>query len=257
MKNLEVSGVKVSKKLTIPADLYSKLLDFYISSEEASDRENVRKENISFTPVGLVNVKTPTENIKINIAILYNKKQLEYAALVKTTDNEIFILIDLDFLSDMLYNESTGEDYLKAVIAHEVGHFLSGHLTSKKGPDFLTGKIKKQKELLDLAERATTAEEYEPLYVEYMSLTLQLLLKGSVFKKELEADIHALNFVKATSLIALHSVTLDSTNFFTKLEKMNRINKINSLDKKYKIDYDQFDLEIIFKNSEILKHKKW
>ncbi|WP_396189401.1 hypothetical protein [Flavobacterium sp.] len=113
---------------------------------------------------------------------------------------------------------------LIAIVAHEIGHFLTGQEVLKD--NYLNIKKHKQKRLAKLYHNS--GEDIKRLKQYYRSQLSSLLL-GGVLTKEFEADIKALDYVPLDALTALHAEDLKHANPFVRLEKINRINLLNEV----------------------------
>lgn len=111
---------------------------------------------------------------------------------------------------------------LKAILAHEVGHFLTNNrlIENYITPD----KWNKQTRFL---ERAKKFPEQSHIEQKYYRAMFSSLLRGGVMHKELAADLVAVQYVPIDSLIAIHSDKLRHVNIAVRLEAHNRIKELS------------------------------
>lgn len=111
----------------------------------------------------------------------------------------------------------TTEDFkhsfnLIPTIAHEVGHFIKGHLY-QEGGDFVNLYKDKLKKHADSGEQE-----------ELNKLTSAAVIDGGCLERELEADMEAIKFVGIPSVILIHlEGARNHINPLARMEKLNRI----------------------------------
>lgn len=157
------------------------------------------------------------------LPVRIDKDSLWLPSMVNTTDGDTFVLIsEKDFFGwDM--------NYLFAVLAHELGHFISGHLGSGQKESWLDKRVDAQKRTLVLAEQYSKLGNADRYYRRYSASCFSALLDGAVLDLELEADLVALRYVPVSDLISIHARDLLAVNHAVRLEKHNRIARLSSL----------------------------
>ena len=116
---------------------------------------------------------------------------------------------------------------VKATIAHELGHYLSGHLDNFDPGRQLDIRTER---LITLSNLAAADETGDKELVNYYRASLFSLLRGGVLVTEKEADTVAALYTPVDSLILIHAEDLiDHKNPFIWYEKRNRINFLHRL----------------------------
>lgn len=133
-------------------------------------------------------------------------------------------------------------DRIKAVLAHEVGHFLSNHHKNNCYGRQLHVKMSRLERLSYEASRSDESSDLR----RYFRAMMFSLVRGGCLTREMEADIVATLYVSVDSLIAVHSEDLTHSNPAAVLEKMNRLKWLNDLRKE--ITDRKLDLEIKLKS---------
>ena len=189
------------------------------------------------------NIVKMMDRTEANIETITNDSFIEvYAQMVEYEDSEgtrkrIPIVIDSKFKTPVVIKSTDGNLYIvigdlnhivvsnvMAILAHEVGHILSGHFDTNK-ESYITAN--KDKQDLYLAKYRKDEKE-----VDYKLLNRAIffgILKNGMLSHELEADMKALEYVSVKDLIKLHSSYLDEGTIVTKMEKVNRIAYLSKL----------------------------
>ena len=197
---------------------------------------NTNTVKISSQPISKLNIyfatvqyNHPDGNGSILVNINVNEDNPRDFSLVKNADGVIDIVINFNAA---VLNYAYNDPLILAGISKALGHLLAGHTEDK-----LTISNLKIERLLSNAEtnvrklsRATMCE----------------LLRGGVSQIELEADVIAASFVGVRDLVLLHTLTLPTYNNVLKLECINRITKLLTLDATDRLKQENCSLQIKF-----------
>jgi hypothetical protein len=153
---------------------------------------------------------------EIPLLIVESKSYSEFFA-GSFTDGEIFIAAKKECLE--LYTNTL----LKATIAHEVGHVISGHFEKGYKNKGVMAFAAKAMAVIAYYNKVNTDKSYHKANIEIM----KSLFRGSISQTEIEADMAANKFVPKQDIIYIHSDSLGQPNPFASLEKRNRINFIS------------------------------
>lgn len=218
---------------------YKELRKHFIQLEEKVSSEKEDCSTIGFYTIGVLNVRTPEKEFSIDVAYSEERSKISHAAITLLKDGSYVIIFNIDLLSETL--GSVTMDIL-GICAHEIGHFLAGHFdedtTSK---NILNYKPEDQLFLASEYHRLKTDAAYDA----YMNTLLYSLLKGGCNTREYEADLIALKMVDISCLTAIHLETMNETNIFSKIEKMNRIKQLTKYVNKYEIERTGYGLELV------------
>ena len=121
------------------------------------------------------------------------------------------------------YFLNSTENRLKAVIAHEVGHYVCNHHNAKNYGRQLNVKTDRLNRLSN--EAYNNALKFKT----YIRAILFSLLRGGVIVRESEADAAAGLYVPLDDVIAIHTEDFIFKNKFAAYEKVNRVNWLNKL----------------------------
>lgn len=145
-----------------------------------------------------------------------------YGAWLILTNDDMPVIV----MSVKTFKESSLQR-LMASIAHELGHYLCGHLDNFDPGRQLDIRTERLITLSDLAA-ADGAGDKE--LVAYYRACLFSLLRGGILVTEKEADTVAALYAPVDSLILTHAEDLvDHKNPFVWYEKRNRINFLHRL----------------------------
>lgn len=195
---------------------YRVLFRLFLESEAASGKIN---PNVSkFTPrrVGKVNFENNGE-IKELPLVIDLENVITGSCLVRTTDDNIYIVIPKKDL--MSYSQNV----ILATCAHEIGHYICGHILGGR-VSFVTQN--KRKQMYYYEKHKEDDKDYSTFYMR--SVFFGLLRKG-VLDMEIEADIIASKYISIDQLICVHSMDLSDNSAVVVAEKVNRINILNEM----------------------------
>lgn len=136
------------------------------------------------------------------------------ASMIKATDGSFFMIVNETFID---WNKSEAQPWkqtlTEAILHHEAGHYLAGHLHADPSPKLMLDRI-------DL-EALQKANDPIPVIAES-------LLKGGVYTMELEADIHAMNTIDdPIKIVALHSYLASTSDTLgVRMEHPNRVDRL-------------------------------
>lgn len=216
--------------------------------------KEVRPEN--FIEFGFVDVVIKDQKIFIPLIRLIKSPSVAPAQIVKMTSGIILIVFEDNFLTRLM-NHNNGR-LLASVIAHEVGHLLGGHFSEERSKEGmpLIGVRKKQERFSKLYNE--TEREY--YYDRSMAADFIAIIRGDIFKKELEADLIALEFVEKRDLIEMHlfvmayveKCSMGTHSRWVSFEKISRMKFIAmSVEEKYNSNGSK--LEITLSDNEQMK----
>lgn len=192
---------------------YRTLFKLFLNEEEKARSQ----QPTTFTPavVGSVSFET-TDGVKELPLVIDLENNIKEPHLVRTTEDEIYIIVSEDnFVTD-------GDSVLVAICAHEIGHYICGHIFDERS-SFLTKNTRKQTYYHNRPK-----ETGEDCYMLYMRSVFFGLLRGGVLDREIEADTIASMYVSIDQLVYLHSRDLGASNKAAVAEKINRINLLNA-----------------------------
>ena len=170
--------------------------------------------------------------------VIIGKDYKGSTALVRTGNDELLIAVTYyDFIQD-------DNRIFYAVIAHELGHLLSGHMEYKKNK--IHTSVNKDK-VACLYNKALNDDKYNNRYLRAVTSSI---LKGGMLELELEADIKASEYVPPSHLAIVHSYcTLEKSKLAIK-EKENRVRYLLFKDKEHKDLNKQYKhLEVVLKRT--------
>ena len=204
------------------------LLDEFIRIEES----NMEKPTLTIThsQVGKLIILTPDQTYELPIVHVVEFNDVSDTSLIETSDGEVFIGVAKNVV-DMIMENDVRMNLVWAVLAHEVGHYVSEHLNTYVTIDGINeGKS------LDIRGRQhqIAIDRYlnnptESNYRRYMLTLLTCLLRGACHKAEIEADIMACKFVGITDMIMCCACSDNKNNIFTALENHNAIQRLKKL----------------------------
>lgn len=229
----------------LPAKLLTQLEKHFIEIENS----NIQKTNnsITYREIAEISVESPDKNIKVKLVISEGNLLSEHGEIISTTDDEILISLPNTFF-EAISRDSNGYTHLFCIIAHEIGHLLSGHFELEEKKNWLSHNTEDQIFFYKSMVSSETEKEKNTHYKNYMSATLKSLLKGGYDIKEMEADKIALKFVDINDLMALHILTLSKNNVFCRIEKINRIKRLQKEEGKNPTNRDGYSLNVVFKS---------
>lgn len=214
--------------------LVSKMIEMEVKHSGSDIQENFS----NIVKIGGVNVATPNRQFSLDLMVSKCESETPFS-LLEFVDQTVAVCLDLKGF-DLFFSPSM-KDLADASIAHEIGHYLAGHLSNvaiARNMNICTGSGAEEKQ-----NRCYDNGDYNS----YMRSLMVSLLRGDVLKYEYEADLIALNFVNATSLVAAHALYLSNTNKVTVLEKVNRINKILKASETIKPNREKYYIEYTLK----------
>lgn len=189
-------------------------------SESVQLQERVKKVGV----VVFTDINTGSER-EIDLCLDYNNTDSGYIDVDK--NGKVYICFS------KIYFATTGLNRIIATIAHEIGHYLSGHLEKDHSANFVFdnqnvghNRQTKIERFLSSIEENETNEKYIKLF--YRSVFSALLL-GSCKEDEVQADLIAIQYVPVDDLILTHTEGLSHHNPFVRMEKQNRINMLSRL----------------------------
>lgn len=189
---------------------YKKVINIFETIENGAKKDKLTHVNdTAQLEVIFENLEGVNESIKICL-----DDRVVDAIIVKNTEGVFSIIINPDLLNNL--------ESLFGAVAHEVGHYLSGHLNSTRS-NGISSNLRKQE--LYKGRFYETKEDKDA--DRYLRATYFGLFKGGVFNKELEADMKALEYVSTQTLIHMHLYFSKNENHILKLERMNRIQLLN------------------------------
>lgn len=176
-------------------------------------KEMIGHEQVAATPdtttvshlrVGWVDFITPNERGALDICL---SNDAIGTSLTLFKDNSIAIVFNSE--------EFLTTNYMAAVTAHELGHFLSGHLGDPE---------RQYLSLYDDEFKRTLAEND---YDQHLHWSAKSIVDGGYLQKEFEADSIAVQFVGYQQLLALHFSEMTKANNLTMvLERFNRFKEL-------------------------------
>lgn len=206
--------------MKLTASQYRSFLQLYIKEETAvplSTLPSIKEAR----HIADLQYHSPTGSLE-KMPVYVDPQNSNTPCIVETESSEVFILISLNSLIEW------SDEFVDAVLAHELGHHLCGHLNSS-GVSFIDLRKVSQARFYNLASQHQVPEHAHRYYRRYMSAVLSALLEGGVLDKEWEADIQALHYVSVASLVAVHSADLLKGSSTVRLEKHNRIARLSKL----------------------------
>lgn len=182
--------------------------------------------------IGNLKYKTREGPKEIDID-LHLKSTHPSACAFVTTRKEYFISLTSDWLD-------TPE--LHAVIAHELGHIICGHLDVPQDWTLDRNRRKAAKYLKLSGKDDVTGELYKKYWLCYMRATYFGLMRGGVLTRELEADIAGSKFVGSEAMSNAHrrnlEIAMSSHRSGVIFELLNRIVRLQSMDIKPRLKFD-------------------
>lgn len=201
-------------------DLISSLIKEEDDAKHA--RTGARPNTVNSKIRGLVAIEYPDkrELIPIEQTVGYDFQtdhrrigtETQNASFIKTTDGDIKIIANDSLIDNQLENMPEWKKSLgQAIIMHEIGHHLSGHLETKP-------KLKLDR--IDY-DRFKKANDPTPVITE-------ALLDGAVFDVELEADIQAMKIIDdPLKIIGLHAYLASTSDTLgVRMEHQNRVDRL-------------------------------
>lgn len=186
-------------------------------SERHSDQTDVSFKGHRVGTIRYEDYTTPGFPIKeIPLLIVKSESYSEFIA-GSFTDGEVFIAGKKNCI------EVYPNILLKATIAHEVGHIISGHFEKGYKNKGALAFAAKAMAAIALHNKMKSDKSYHRANIEIM----KSLFRGSISQTEIEADMAANKFVSKQDIIYIHSDSLGQPNPFASLEKRNRINFIS------------------------------
>lgn len=163
----------------------------------------------------LINVEYETPETKGSLPVVVTPDDIGgEMILVKTSDGAVFIAVSNDYFIEKGF---TVEFY--TCVAHELGHYLSGHLDRVE----LSVPNLYKEENLKLCEAGDQEE--------HVRLSVKAVLEGGYLEKELEADLVAVKFVGMANVVAMQiSSAGNADNPLVALDKFNRCVALSKLD---------------------------
>lgn len=197
-------------------DLFKEIEDLFLAADAKQVKAFTKIDPIK---IGKLRVKTPERKFTIDLGSVTGRHIIPEAAIVTGFGlKRTMICFESSFLTSIRENEN--HHVLRGVCAHEVGHYLSGHLTKTgRGKSYLNVNREDQKFLFAEHTRLSTRSSYQT----YKRCVFLSLLKGGCDDRELEADIQALNFVSITDMIMTHMSGILTASVFSRIETSNRI----------------------------------
>lgn len=180
--------------------------------------------NFNSLHVGNINAITPeTGLVVLPLHITQDKRQtLDTAWIVRLVDGKTMVVFHLDCFMESINTPDMNALY--ATVAHELGHYFSGHFDREPNKN-LDIKAEDQ-DFLIKQYNANPCIENE---IRYMRCLFFCLIRGGVNIAELEADMLALRFVPLSELVHIHTQDFkNEANPFTILEKVSRIKRLNA-----------------------------
>lgn len=220
--------------------LYRNLIDFLVRSENDSRESN--PTSYGQTVIGEVKAKVKDKEVVVALQVT-DTESITSASVIWTPEGTCSIVIPFSELISLLSVDFTLAMF--GILAHEVGHIISGHSTVDKSSYFVNHDRVKQESLY-----LKCYPEYDDRTVNtYMRSAVTAILHGGVLELELEADMNALQLVDLPALIAAHTFDLHThTNPTTIIEKVNRINKLVKYCKETDIDRTGNTFSFTFNN---------
>lgn len=180
-----------------------------IDSQVLEDTDDHGKPFEKIWRIGTVKWNAPKINGQVPLymgvsSVCEKTGYTQSTTVVRFTDGEVAIVV-------------TSEDFTHgfsfyAIMAHEVGHMIKGHLYRKEG-DFVNLHTEEIKKLVE-----------QDLYDEHVHLTSKAVTDGACLIQELEADMEAIKFVGIPDIILMHLEAASShVNPLARMEKLNRI----------------------------------
>ena len=185
-------------------------------------------------------MKTSTSPAKFTKNIFTELEYEDNEGYIKTLP----ICMDANFKDPCIVNDNEGNSYIVVpnveekiltnfygIMAHELGHYLSGHLGSKRF-SYITENKDKQEFYLNRYKETNLETDYN----NYHRAVYFGILKNGMLDIELEADLVAMKYCGIPCLVRTHMATTDTSNITTYMEKINRIKYLSSLSdpKKYR-----------------------
>lgn len=192
---------------------YRTLFKLFLNEEERARTQ----QPVTFTPVVVGSVSFETiDGIKELPLAIDQENNITEPHLVITTEDEIYIVMPEDVFV------TVSDSALVAICAHEIGHYICGHIFDKR-PSFLTKNTRKQSYYYNKQK-----ETGEDCYMLCMRCAFFGLLRGGVLDREIEADTIASMYVSTGQLVLMHFKYLSVNNKVVVVEKINRINLLNT-----------------------------
>lgn len=199
--------------------------------------ENTAPDNqgndLSYYPAGVVKYVTPVDKGEVNFAITSDECALGCdCALVEFKDGEVAIVV-----TDKTYINASDTE-LRALVAHELGHLISGHIKDKP-----------------LSFPNLYREEVERAYAEgdaniHIYWTTKAIVDGGYLSIELEADLIASKFVELRDVCFMQlNEGFKHKNPTVVLEKYNRLKALNDMLKDTQTPSDGYSFEIVMNNA--------
>lgn len=210
-----------------------KLFEYYVEGDDFVNNQST----LSYVPAGYVEYEDSAV-LKTIPLVITSKDYKGSSSLVRTDSDELLIAVTYyDFIQD-------DSRIFYAVIAHELGHLLSGHMEDKKNKIHTT--VNKDK-VAYLYNKALNNDKYNN---RYLRAVVSSILKGGMLELELEADIKASEYVPPSHLALIHSeCTLEKSKLAIK-EKENRVKYWLFKDKEHKDLNKQYKhLEVVLKRT--------
>jgi hypothetical protein len=209
-------------------DLYIKRLASILRSEvDYGYREEVIKIE---KELGTVKYKTPSDEGVLVIYFAHMTKPAKYleGCSFRTTDGEFQIGLGSAGIDYFLLHGIS--DSLVALIAHELGHHLSGHLL----PDSDYSK-----------DKLTSFREEPPLQPnDWIWLATKFHL-GECREAELEADIIAAKFMGLLPVLTIHAInSIAYDDLGNRIELNNRMKKLRELYEAGELNGVGYSLEV-------------
>lgn len=189
--------------------------------------------------VGHVDVRYPDYTVKISIGIWISddhftdrKDSDKSAKIVMLTDGPV-IVFNTALANDTIHklsddNEVTNfsDTLFVAIIAHELGHLLAGHFIYREANKFVRFTTDEKLKQIRADYMNSNDENEDTTRDIYLNATIDCLMSGDVFDKEVEADRVAMGLLNNPNpmlLLYTYLSNCPSTELGALLERRNRL----------------------------------
>lgn len=204
----------------------AQLLKELIAFENNNIPTKENEESVSTVLAGYVHYRAGDDIGKVELEVGFNDV---VSSLVKYKTGKTSIVINHNDFSNKIFS------VLEAIIAHELGHYLSGHL-DKNDHSYLSLYETESKETFDAADQAG-----------HIYWSARSIAEGGYLIREMQADAFAIHFVGIDRVFHMQMTdAFDHDNLTVSIEKMNRLKHLNGQFKGMETPTDGYQMAIEF-----------
>ena len=204
----------------------AQLLKELIAFENNNIPTKENEESVSTVLAGYVHYRAGDDIGKVELEVGFNDV---VSSLVKYKTGKTSIVINHNDFSNKIFS------VLEAIIAHELGHYLSGHL-DKDDHSYLSLYETESKTAIDIGDQEG-----------HIYWSARCITEGGYIVREMQADMLAARFVGIGKIFHMQmSDAFEHDNLTVAIEKLNRLKYLNDCFKEDVTPANGYEMAIEF-----------